>query len=236
MPSLTVAADFWRLSVDGIITTPSTQEVVSRFRSGDPAYAGFVRLDGSGAVEQTLSVLSNVGRASIKGLDLEANFRQAFAMGRLDVGLNGTYIIKYDQFSPSGTVSRKVGTIVEPNGDPVIDADSGGVVLRWRHKLSATWTTGPWAFTLAQNYYTGYRTGNRQIDGEPNFVGDSSIYDTAVSYSGIKNLKLAVGVKNLLDTNPDIFVPVSNQFAAGFDISQYDPRSRFVYFSANYKF
>ena len=236
MRQVTLSADLWNINIDGIITTPSTQEVVSRFRSGDPAYAGFVKLDGSGAVDQTISVLSNVGKASIKGVDLEATFRQNFGGNRLDLGMTGTYMIKYDQASPSGTISRKVGTQVEANGDPVIDADSGGVVLRWRHRLSATWTMGPWAFTGAQNFTTGYRTGNRQIDGEPNFIPDFATYDAAVAYSGIKNLKLTLGVKNLFDRNPEIFVPVSNQFAAGFDISQYDPRARYVYFSGNYKF
>ena len=238
--ALTLSLDLWKIDVEGLITTPSTQEIVSRFRSGDPAYATFVTLDGNNNVEQTVSILSNVGAAKLSGIDLEASFRQAFAAGRLDLNLNGTYMIKFDQVSPGGSISRKVGTQVEvdPNGDtiPVLEADGGGVVLRWKHKLSATWTTGPWGFTLAQNFYTGYRTGDRQIDGVPNFVPDQSIYDANVTYNGIKNLKLAVGVKNLFDKDPPIYVPVSNQFAAGYDISQYDPRSRYVYFSANYKF
>ena len=236
MQELTVAVDFWKIDVNGLITTPSTQEIVSRYRSGDPAYAQFVILDAGNNVDETTSILSNVGAAQLAGVDVEVNFRQAFATGRLDVGLTGTYMTKYDQASPSGTISRKVGTMVEDNGDPVIDADGGGVVLRWKHKLSATWTTGPWGFTFAQNFYTGYRTGDRQIDGEPNFVPAQSIYDVAVAYAGIKNLRLALGVKNLFDKDPPIFVPVSNQFAAGYDIAQYDPRSRFVYLSANYKF
>ena len=110
------------------------------------------------------------------------------------------------------------------------------IVLRWKHKLSATWVTGAWAFTLAQNYYTGYRTGDRQIDGVRHDVPDGSIYDMNVAFTGVKNLKLAVGVKNLLDKDPPIYVPASNQFQAGYDIGLYDPRSRFVYVTANYKF
>lgn len=237
-PTDTISAtvDYWRMKVTDMITTPSTQEIVSRFRAGDPAYASLVTLTADGQVDQTKAVNANVGSASLSGVDIDINARFPLGGARLDIGLVGTYMIKFDQVSPSGAISRKVGTIVEPNGDPVIDADSGGVILRWKHRLSATYTTGPWAVTLAQNFYTGYRTGDRQIDGEQHFVGDQAIYDLAVTYTGIKNLRLGLGVKNLMDKNPPIFVPVSNQFQGGYDINQYDPRARTVFLAANYKF
>jgi iron complex outermembrane receptor protein len=234
--SLTVGVDIFRIKVNGIITTPSTQEVVSRFRSGDPAYAGLVLLDAGNNIDEVRAISANVGSAIVEGADVDINFRQNLIGGRLDVGLAGTYMGKFDQTSPSGTVSRKVGTMVEGNGDPVLGADGGGVILRWKHRLSGTFTTGAWGFTLAQNFYKGYRTGDRQIDGEKNFVPDQSIFDAQVAYSGIKNTRIALGVKNLMDKNPPIFVPTSNQFQAGYDITQYDPRSRFVYLAANYRF
>jgi iron complex outermembrane recepter protein len=235
--SINATIDFWRMKVTNMITTPSTQEIVSRFRSGDPAYASLVTLSPSGEVDQTKAVNANVGSASLSGVDVDINARFPLAGGRVDVGLVGTYMIKFDQVSPSGAISRKVGTLVEDNGDPVIDADGGGVVLRWKHRLSATYTTGGWSVTLAQNHYNGYRTGDRQIDGERHHVPAQQIYDLNVTYSGlVKGLRLAVGVKNLLDKDPPIFVPVSNQFQAGYDISQYDPRARMVYVAANYRF
>jgi iron complex outermembrane recepter protein len=234
--SFSATFDYWRMTVEDLITTPSTQEIVSRFRAGDAAFAGLVDLDGSGAVTQTRSILSNLGTAKLSGVDVDLNGRFKVPGGRVDVNLNGTYMIKFDQTSPSGAVSRKVGTLVEPDGTPVIDSDSGGVILRWKHRFSATYSTGPWGFTVAQNYYTGYRTGDRQIDGARNYVNDQILWDMSVFYTGIKNLRLGMGVKNVFDENPPIFVPVSNQFQAGYDINQYDPRARTVFLSANYKF
>lgn len=236
LPQLTVTADYWRIQVEGIITAPSTQEIVTRFRQGDPAYAGLVTLNARGEVDRTFAVLNNVGAAKLEGVDLDIASRLNFASGRLDLNLAGTYMIRFDQQSPGGSISRKVGTMVEPNGTPVLEADGGGVVLRWKHKLSATWSRGPWAFTLAQNYYTGYRTRNRQVDGQPNFVPDQALYDLNVSYSGLRNLRLNLGVRNLFDKDPPIYVKASNQFQGPFDISLYDPRARFVYASANYRF
>ena len=236
MNNVSMSLDYWRMEVDGIITAPSTQEIVNRFRAGDPAYANLVKLGPAGDVDQTTAINQNVGKAKIEGIDVEASGKFPLAGGRVDLSVNGTYYIRYDQVSPGGSLSRKVGTMVEPNGDPVLEADGGGVVLRWRHRLAATYTTGPWGLTLAQNFYTGYRTGDRKVDFVPNFVPNTATYDLNVRYTGVKNLTLAVGVKNLLDSNPPIYVPVSNQFQAGYDINQYDPRSRFVYGTANYKF
>lgn len=232
----TVAVDAWRININGKISTPSTQEIVSRFRSGDPAYANLVVLNSDGTVDQTKAISANVGSAAFSGIDLNASYRTRLANGVLGLSMYGTYMIRAEETSPSGVTSKKVATMVEENGDPVIGADSGGVIVRWKHLMTVSYTTGPWKMSLSQNFYTGYRTGDRQWDGEKNFVPDQSIYDVQAVYSGVKNMRFTVGVKNLFDKNPPIYIPVSNQFAAGYDISMYDPRSRFVYVSAAYKF
>lgn len=184
----------------------------------------------------TRAIVANVGSAKVSGVDLDMNFREALVGGRVDLRLNGTYMIKYDQTTPGGTLSKKVGTVVDPNGDPVLDADTGGVILRWRHLLSATYSSGPWSYTLAQNWRTGYEAGRRQIDGERHFVPSESLFDAQVAYTGVKNMKLSLGVKNLFDKDPPLYTPVSNQFQAGYDVTQYDARARFIYGTVSYKF
>ena len=91
--------------------------------------------------------------------------------------------------------------------------------------------------TAAQNFASGYEAGLNQIDGVRNFIPSFSTYDANITYTGVKNLTLAVGARNLFDKNPPgVFTPASNQFQAGYDITQYDPRGRFVYVAAGYKF
>lgn len=236
LDSVTLGADLWHLKVDRIITAPSTQEIVSRFRAGDPAYKNLVTLNGN-EVDQTIAINQNVGKADLSGIDVDASGRFKLSSGaRFDVSLNGTYFIKYNQTSPGGTVSHKVGTMVEADGTPVLEADGGGVVLRWKHRLSFTYVAPTWSLGVVQNQYEGYRTGNRQIDGQPNYVPETMTFDLNASWTVMKGLKIAGGVKNVFNDNPPIYVPVSNQFQAGYDISQYDPRARFVYVSANYRF
>jgi iron complex outermembrane recepter protein len=243
IPQFTLSVDLWKVKVEDVIDQPSIQDVVSRFRTGDPSVAGLVTVDGANQIQLVQATRTNLASADVSGIDIEAAGRFNLGPGRVDVNLAGTYMIKYDQASPSGSVSQKVGTITEDQivdgervGVPVLGADNGGVILRWKHRLSATYSTGPWSFSLVQNYYQGYRTADRQYDGEKNFVPDQQLYDLNIGYTGVKNLRLAVGVKNLFDKDPPLFVPWSNQFQAGYDISTYDPRSRFVYVSANYRF
>ena len=109
-------------------------------------------------------------------------------------------------------------------------------MLRWKHIATVELRVRRVGLRVIQNYYTGYRTGDRQLDGEPNYVNVQSIFDAYMSYTGIKNLRLALGVKNIFDRDPPIYIPAGNQFQAGYDVSLYDPRSRFVYGSINYKF
>ena len=233
-----VSLDAWKIDITDKITSASVSEIVSRYRAGDSAYNGLVKINSaSNEVESVKLVPANIGAAAFSGVDLNASYKFKVTEGEVGLSIYGTYMNKANETSPSGMVSKKVGTMVEPDGStPVIGADSGGVIVRWKHLASTSYTTGPWKVTLSQNYYSGYRTGPRAWDDEPHYVKAQSTYDIQGSYTGVKNLKLTAGVKNLADKSPPMYVPVSNQFAAGYDISMYDPRSRFVYLSANYKF
>jgi iron complex outermembrane receptor protein len=65
----------------------------------------------------------------------------------------------------------------------------------------------------------------------------SSTWNTAVTYSGLKNLKLTLGARNLLDTKPPFAASSSyGSHAAGFAGSFSDPRGRFWYVSGTYQF
>ena len=68
-----------------------------------------------------------------------------------------------------------------------------------------------------------------------NRVKAYSLWDLSGSYEFSKALRLRAGVQNLFDTSP----PFSNQayyFISGYDPSYTDPRGRFFYVSATYKF
>ena len=236
-PNFSAAVDLFNVRVKDYIQTPSAQLIVSRFRAGDPAYANLVTLDSTGSVTEINQLLSNTGGSTVRGLDVDLRYSENVADGKFSARLFGTYMLKFDETTPSGAISHRVGTIVDPAGNPVSGADNGGVVLRWKHALTGTYSTGAWAFTATQNFASGYEAGRNAIDNDRNFIPSFSTYDANITYTGIKNLRLAIGARNLFDKNPPgVFTPVSNQFQGGYDITQYDPRGRFVYVAAGYKF
>jgi iron complex outermembrane recepter protein len=235
-PTWSLSLDWWNLELGNVISTPSPQAVVSGYRRGDPHYASMVNVDSKGRVQDIRTTTVNAGYASLSGLDIDLNYRKRFDFGVVTLNWAGTYMHQFDQMSPDGVVSHKVGTMVDEEGNPVLGADDGGVVLRWKHNLGLTLQRGSWSWSAIQNFYTGYETGRRQSDNERNFVSDQSIYDIHGSYSGFQKTKIAWGIKNIFNTRPSMFIPVSNQFQAGYDITQYDPRGRMIYFLINHRF
>lgn len=241
IPSLSLGVDYWNIKLDQIITTPSAQEVVSQFRKGDPAYKNLVILTPDNQVDQISTFLYNTGSATVSGYDVEVNWKETFSFGNVFLNILGTYMNKYDQVSPGGDLSHKVGTMIsgsclDDSSAPVLDANGGGVILRWKSLSTLGWSQGPWSASIVQNWYNGYQAGCQQLASAPTYVPSQQIYDLYFAYTGVKNLKLAIGAKNIFDKNPPIYVPVSNQFQAGYDVSLYDPKSRFVYFTLGYKF
>ena len=90
---------------------------MSQYRLGDPAYQNLVVLEpGTNNIDQISTFIYNTGTAIVKGWDFEAFWREKFSFGNINVSYYGTYMDTYDQTSPGGVVSHKVGTLV--NGEP----------------------------------------------------------------------------------------------------------------------
>ena len=232
--SITASFDFFNIKIKGLIASPSAQEIASGFRRGAPGYSSLVDVNGADEITLIRQLAGNVSQLETRGVDIDLRWRENIGGGRVDVGLNGTYTSKYDLINASGELEKSVGTIVRPDGSPLVAAATG-VILKWKHNLSAGYTYGPWSATLTQRFYKGYETA-QDLDGNQHFVSSQSIFDLVASFNGIKNLKLALGVRNLADKNPPLFINNGSQFQAGYDIYQYDPRGRFVYGTVTYKF
>lgn len=226
--------DLWWIKIKDSIIAPSAQLVVSRFRAGDPAYQNDVTLNGND-IDQITTLLSNTGSLDISGVDIGLSYKEAIGPGKLALTLDGTYMTRFDETTPSGEVSSKVGTNVDFTGAPVIGADGGGVSLRWKHIATASWTQGVWAFTAVQNFYKGYEMGHDLNDAR-RFVPSQALYDASVSFTGVPQATIGLGVRNIFDTDPPIYIPSSNQFQSGYDAAMEDPRRRYVYVSGSYKF
>ncbi len=236
MSSFSAGLDYFNIEIKHAIGSPSTQEIVSGAAAGNPIYTGLVVRDppGTGDIVEVTSIIGNLGTIKASGVDINLNYRENMGPGRLDANLSGTYYINYDINTPAGTF-HKVATIVDGRGNPLPGADTGGVVLRYKQYASATWTQGAWATTLGWSYRNGYNAG-WDLNGNPTSIGSENLFDLQVQWKGVKNLSVTLGARNIFNTQPDIFVPASNQFQQGYDANNYDPRGRFVYLTGTYKF
>lgn len=234
IPGGSLSVDYFKINLKNAITNGIAPAVIL----GDLGKYGYLVQRGAvdpafpslpGPISQILQTYLNLGGERIQGLDIDARYRAPeYNWGRLTFEINGTYYLRYDAQNTDGTWTGSVGTTF---GTAVT-----GVIPRWKHYATLTWDRGPWSATLAQTFQGTYTDQSGVfVTGDPRTVGAMSLWDLSGTYTGFKNMKLTLGVKNLFDTNP----PASNQagtFISGFDPSYYDPRARFVYGSINYKF
>lgn len=163
----------------------------------------------------------NLGNTKTAGIDLTFEFKAPKSgFGQFTVGLEGTYVTKYDyQREKGGVFIQNVGRY----------SDSAPI-FRWQHVATVGWDLGAINTTLSQRFKSGYLD-----QGPSNSVAAYSLYDLSVTWTGIKGLTLSAGVKNLLDADP----PYSNQqttFQSNYDPRFTDPLGRQYTVRAAYKF
>jgi iron complex outermembrane receptor protein len=185
---------------------------------------------GVGPIESIVQTNANLFKTQVAGVDLDAMYRLRFGNGnRLNFRLAGTYMSKFDVQGPDGSYTSSL--------DQALNA-SGGVVVRWKHNASVNWENGPYGVSLLQNYQKGYTDAlASQVarTSTPTKVDAYQTFDLQLTYAGVKNTKLALGVKNLFDRDPP-YTNLTSNFLGGYDVSYADPRGRFLYVNASYTF
>jgi iron complex outermembrane receptor protein len=180
----------------------------------------------------------NLGTTKVSGLDLDFKVQiPTESVGTFVLGLSGTYFDSYLIENPDGTFSSINGQV-----SPVTNGE-GGVIPRWHHYLSVDWLVGAWDIYAAQNFQSGYTDipGTLEDPTVPNFrdrtVGAYQTTDFQVAYTGVKNLRAAIGMNNVFNTIPPYTnAGGQNFFQAGYDSGYADPRGRFIHGTVSYKF
>jgi iron complex outermembrane receptor protein len=185
-----------------------------------------------GPIDYILGTPVNAGSRTTTGFDLDVRLRfPAADWGRVSASLSGTYVLEYEasEFEAAGPGTADLVTGV-------------GAISRWRHYATIDWSRGDWGATLAQTFqlghdevdrrtcdpFTGRCTGTRR-------VGSLSVWDLQARYTGVKDLALSAGVRNLLDRDPPAaYGPTT--FQRGYDASYADPRGRMFYVTVKYAF
>ena len=234
---LSLSADYFSIRVYNAIETLSPGEVLELALQGVSPYTSEVQrnpLTNALLLVQTLNL--NIGTESAAGW--ETNFRwrsDDYSFGRVTTTLTGTYMSRFDVSQPDGSVQHSVAKSVDQFDNALTATQNGGVIMRWRHNLEALLEEHNWSASLIQHFQTGYADATDNL-GNPHNVGSFATYDAEYAYTGMKNIRLQLGVKNIFDTPPPINIGTGVYFQGGYDPTYYDARMRFIYASLTYKF
>jgi iron complex outermembrane receptor protein len=237
--NLSVGAEIYWLRVKNLISAGLD---VNFLLANEASYPGLIirapgdQISSKGPIIAVNETNLNTGKVYIQGIDLDAKWRiPAGEAGRFTLGVNASYMARWQGENPDGSYSSGIGT-------------SSGVAPDYIPRLKQVWTLnwdrGPWTASLAYNWQSGYKDGCGALedcndDGTPasgRTVPAYETFDLQAAYSGFKSLKLAVGARNLLNRKPPFVVQNGGAFQSNYDPSYVDPRGRFIYFTGTYTF
>jgi iron complex outermembrane receptor protein len=232
LPWMSASADLWQIRRKGLIYELTPKQVIANYTMfpGALVRGANGRLDDAGAFIRAGFLNADGDRT--KGVDVSFRVHPAIPAGRVDVGLDGTYMIEH-----------KTRIFATQDWDPTVGVgkyNDRDLFVRWKHVAHATFEAGSWSTTLYQFYTSHYKdfvpTGTIPAGYDP-YVHSYITYTLAATYSGFKNLKITGGVKNLFDQDPPFTAhDVDFSAGAGWDPRVADPRGRAYYLGVTYKF
>jgi iron complex outermembrane receptor protein len=153
-------------------------------------------------------------------------------------GLDGSYLLKKKNRPVAGAPygASEVGSFTF----------TGDLGLKWKHTAYASYRQGNWSALFQNVYRRGYQdqvlpgVANGRVTPshyDPN-VKAYSIFHASATYSGIRNLTLTAGIKNLFDKDPPFAITYDSNTGAGssWEPRVADPRGRSLTLMANYSF
>jgi len=231
----TGSLDYWEIKRYDHIYELQGADVIANWQTFPEALVRGTdgRLDGPGGFVRAGFV--NASGDITKGWDLSLNADWSWLRGRWNARLDGTYIESYKtRIFDSKPFTELAGQWSNRDLYP-----------HWKHTASVTYETGPWGFTLYQQYTHSYKddwAGRLAGDIPPPagwdpYVHKYIVYHLSATYTGFRNWTLSAGVKNLFNEEPP-FTAHNVDFAggAGWDPRVADPRMRAYTARVTYRF
>jgi len=213
VPNLTLSVDYFDIKIKNVIDKIGGNAVINGcVFSGQ--FCNLVHRDPTGSLWATplgyvVDTLYNAGLLQTEGFDIKGSYRQ-----QLGQGLGSL------QFGLEGTILNKLATTPVAGGNSYDCAGyfgdlCGGSDPQFRSVLNVTWST-PWNaldLTLRWRYFGSQKT--EQLSSSPLLAGTSyypplahipayNWFDLSGTFNLYKDVKLQLGVNNILDKDPPI--------------------------------
>lgn len=148
---LTLSVDLWDIERRGVVTAPTTQEVLNRFVNNQLLPGETVILDQSGnAINAVFDTFQNAGRQNARGIDLGAQYQLQTPYGTFTSLTQATYL---DSFIFQGTMQSKG---FETSGGSANQGTLGDGYLKWRGISRLDWAWNGFDLNGTTRYTGGY--------------------------------------------------------------------------------
>ncbi|HEY0064829.1 MAG TPA: TonB-dependent receptor [Telluria sp.] len=180
----------------------------------------------------------NAGEGITRGIEIGTRTSGKAMGGTWGAGLDGSWLLKKtNRPLPNAAFGEsEVGRYVT----------TGDLGLRWKHTAYLSLRRGDWSGLFQNVYRSGYTdqvlpgvASGRVVPSnyDPKVDADS-IFHVSATYTGIAQLALTVGIKNLFDKDPPFAITYDSNTGAGssWEPRVADPRGRSLTLMANYTF
>jgi outer membrane receptor protein involved in Fe transport len=252
VPGLSLSADAWHLYLNDTISSIGAQTVLDLCYNGATQYCPLITRFPTGSanpgqIAQIVEPTGNLGRTDVAGVDFSGRYAlPEFSFGKFVVGLDATYMSRYDQQTAPGTSANTVfhdaGHFMPFGSSQASTCPSGGGVClfpRWRGNGFVNWNLGDWSASWRMRYIGAFRNGSKSPSQDTNpvqnlpgveFKYGATIYnDVSVGYNFEPlNTRIDLGVNNLFDKQPP-FLYANNTLNANTDPSDFDLQGRYYW-------
>lgn len=235
LEGLTISVDYFDITVNDFIGTANPiQSINNCVFDGDPLFCNLINRDPvSGSLwlnDKSFIEANNINTGFLftSGIDINASYNAELPvnLGGLSLTLTGTYLNDLiEQSFPKDPKINCVGFYGNNCGTPK---------PRWRHIASLNWQT---------NHNVNARFSWRHfanVRAEPNLNADEGsfdeqlgavdYFDLALTYRGLDNATIRLGINNVFDKEPPISTSAANGFGNGNTFPQvYDALGRFLF-------
>lgn len=170
--------------------------------TGNSMFVDKVVRDNDGNISYILDDYMNVGDAVYEAFDLGASyFYETEKYGTFSVNLKATRLLSYE-ITANGDTSEEAGTRLLP---------------KWRGNLGLGWSKGDWSANVFVNYiqgrdhvygyaydldYYGFTSDSDAFAICYYDIGDQFIVNPSISYSGLWDSTITIGVNNVFNDAP----------------------------------
>lgn len=208
--------DYWKIQKDDVITTPTVTSAINQGR--------FTRDQGRFLV---FTNLQNFAEQEVSGIDFDGKLTfKGTLLGTLTLRDFVSYYFTNKTRQTGGSEWAEYnGTYATP---------------RWRNSFSLVSETGPWAFSTVIRTTAGFydQDDPAPIRTTTKRVASYTETDIQGAYTGVKNLQLVLGIKNLFNNQPPFSATnaTDNSYTQMGFAELYSNRGRFFYGTVMYKF